>query len=227
MSKCQCSFKGPQKYLMVNKVKIILVDDHDILIDGIASILSDAPNIQVVGNASSGAKAQKLIQNLQPDIVLTDISMGELSGLDLTKYCMQHFPLIKIIVLSMHDSVQHISSLLDAGAMGYLLKNVRQEELLLAIDTVMSERQYIQQSLAANFAKAIKRQQSAEKQCPLSPREVEIIRLIAEELTTAEISRKLFLSEHTVETHRKNIGRKTGVKTVIGLINYAREHHLI
>jgi DNA-binding NarL/FixJ family response regulator len=211
----------------VHKVKIILVDDHDILMDGIASILNEAPNLQVVGKASSVAVAQKLIQNLQPDLVLTDISMGDVSGQELTKYCLHHFPQVKIVVLSMHDSVQHISSLLEAGALGYLLKNVKQEELLLAIDSVMSGRQYIQQSLAGNYVRAIKRQQSAEKQCPLSPREIEIIRLIAGEFTTAQISKQLFLSEHTVETHRKNIGRKTGVKTVIGLINYAREHQLI
>jgi DNA-binding NarL/FixJ family response regulator len=211
----------------VHRVKIILVDDHDILMDGIAAILDDEPNLEVIGKASSVVVAQKLIQELRPDLVLTDISMGDLSGLELTKYCMHHFPGVKVIVLSMHDSVHHISSLLEAGALGYLLKNVKREELLVALDSVMTGQQYIQQSLAANYARAFKRQQSAEKQCALSRREIEIVQLIAGEFTTAQISKKLFLSEHTVETHRKNIGRKTGVKTLIGLINYAREHQLI
>lgn len=211
----------------MEKVKVILVDDHDILVDGIASLLSDAPHLKVVGKASSATAAETMIHQLQPDLVFTDISMGDLSGLELTKRITTQYPLIKIIVLTMHDSVQYISSLLHAGAMGYLLKSVRQEELFTAINQVLSGRQYIQQSLATSYARAMDAQQAAQKQSKLSPREIEIIKLIAEEKTTAEISRLLFLSEHTVETHRKNIGRKTGVKTPIGLINYAREHGLL
>ena len=127
----------------------------------------------------------------------------------------------------MHDSFQHISSLLDAGAMGYLLKNVKQDELLLAIENVMAGRQYIQQSIATQYTRARQQQHMAEKQSTLSPREIEIIRLIAQELTTADISKKLFLSEHTVDTHRKNIGRKTGTKTAVGLLKYAREQGIL
>jgi DNA-binding NarL/FixJ family response regulator len=211
----------------VEKTKIILVDDHDILMDGIASILNEAPGLQVVGKASSAGMAEMLIQKLRPGLVLTDISMGEVSGLELTRRITQQFPLIRIIVLSMHDTVQHITSLLEAGAMGYLLKNVKQEELFTAIKNVMAGRQYIQQSIAGSYARARQQQWSAGKQSLLSPREIEIIRLIAQELTTAEISRQLFLAESTIGTHRKNIARKTGVKTVIGLINYAREHGLL
>jgi DNA-binding NarL/FixJ family response regulator len=211
----------------MEKVKIILVDDHDILMDGIESILSDAPNLQVIGKASSAPVAEKLIKRLQPDLVLTDISMGEVSGLDLTKSILHQFPLIKVIVLSMHDSVQHISSLLDAGAMGYLLKSVKQEELFVAIKKIMGGQRYIQQSLAGDYIRARQQLQTAEKQSILSPREIEIIRLIAQEQTTVEISRQLFLSEHTVETHRKNIGRKTGAKTAIALLKFAKEKGLL
>lgn len=195
--------------------------------DGMESILNEAPHIQVVGKASSAAAAEALVENLGPDLVLTDISMGEVSGLDLTRRLAQAHPLVKVLVLSMHDEVQHIASLLDAGAMGYLLKNVKQEELFAAIEHVMAGRQYIQRSIAGHYARARQRQEDAQKQSLLSPREIEIIRLIARELTTAEISRQLFLSEHTVETHRKNIARKTGVKTVVGLLNYARERGLL
>ena len=192
---------------MEEKIKIILVDDHDILMDGIESILNEAPHIQVAGKASSAMIAEELIQLHRPQLVITDISMGEVSGLELTKRITEKFPLIKVMVLSMHDSFQHISSLLDAGAMGYLLKNVKQDELLLAIENVMAGRQYIQQSIATQYTRARQQQHMAEKQSTLSPREIEIIRLIAQELTTADISKKLFLSEHTVDTHRKNIGR--------------------
>lgn len=211
----------------MKKIKIILVDDHDILMDGIASILNEAQDLQVIGKASSAMIAEELIQKMEPDLVLTDISMGEVSGLELTKRITNKYPLIKVIVLSMHDHVQHISSLLEAGALGYLLKNVKQDELLLAIKHVMNGRQYIQQSLAGVYARSRQQLKLAEKQSPLSPREIEIIRLIAQELTTTEISRHLFLSEHTVETHRKNIGRKTGAKTAVALLKYARENGLL
>lgn len=208
-------------------IRILLVDDHDIVMDGIASIISEAPHLQVVGKASSAPVAEQLVAQLQPDLVLTDISLGEVSGLQLTRNIVQAFPAVKIIVLTMHDGVQYISSLLDAGALGYLLKNVRQEELFTAIEQVMAGRQYLQQSIAGVYARNIRAQQQAEKHSSLSPREIEIIRLIALEFTTAEISRQLFLSEHTIETHRKNIIRKTGVKSVIGLMNYAREQGLL
>lgn len=211
----------------MEKIKVILVDDHEILMDGVASILNDASNIQVVGKASSVAIAKNLIQRHQPDLVLTDISMAEESGLELTTWVTHQFPLIKIIVLSMHNSVQHISSLLEAGASGYLLKSVKQDEMFVAIEIVMAGKQYIQHALAAEYIRARQQKKEVEKQCLLSPREIEIIRLIAQQHTTAEISRQLFLSEYTVETHRKNIGRKTGVKTVIGLVNFAREQGLI
>lgn len=211
----------------VNSIKVLLVDDHDIVMDGIASIVSEGPNLQVVGKASSVDMAKELLPQVAPDLVLTDISLGESTGLELTKYIVAKYPSIKVIVLTMHDSVQHISSLLDAGAMGYLLKNVRQNELFSAIEQVMEGKQYIQQSIAVRYTKSLNAQQDAAKQSQLSPREIEIIRLIAKEYTTSQISKELFLSEHTVETHRKNIIRKTGVKSVVGLVNYAREQGLL
>lgn len=211
----------------MEKIRVILVDDHDIVMDGIESILNEAPHIRVVGKASSAMAAETLIQKLQPELVLTDISLGEVSGLELTRHITQQYPLIKVLVLSMHDDVQHITSMLEAGAMGYLLKNVKQEELFTAIKHVIDGCQYIQQSVASNYTRARQRQQDALKQSGLTPRELEILRLIVSGCTTADISRQLFLSERTVETHRKNIGRKTGVKTVIGLLNYAKEHNLM
>ena len=211
----------------MEKITIVLADDHDILMDGIESILNDSAHLQVVGKASSATAAEDLVQKLQPDLLLTDISMGEVSGLSLTKNIMQKFPQTKIIVLSMHDDMQHVSSLLEAGALGYLLKNVKQPELFEAIEHVMAGRQYIQQMLAGSYTRFNQQKKEGRKNSQLTPREIEIIKLIANEMTSAEISRELFLSEHTVETHRKNIIRKTGAKTVIGLLNYAREHNVL
>lgn len=213
--------------MRLDKVKIILADDHDILIDGIESILSEAPHLQVVGKASSADAAEALVRKWEPDLLLTDISMGEVSGLDLTKRVLLQFPLTRVIVLTMHDDAQHISEMIQAGALGYLLKNVKQAELFSAIEQVMQGRQYIQQSLAGEYNRFIQQKKHGKKNSQLTPREIEIIKLIAQEMTTAQISRQLFLSELTVETHRKNIVRKTGAKTVIGIVNYARQNGLL
>jgi len=213
--------------MSLQKIHIILVDDHEIVMDGIESLLNAANDLQVVGKASSAAAAETLIQQLRPDLVLTDISMGEVSGLELTKRILQRFPSVKVMVLSMHDGVQYISSLLEAGASGYLLKNVKQEELFKAIHSVMAGETFIQSSLLESYTDARKHLEATPKRSALTPRELEIIRLIAQERTTAEISQQLYLSEKTVETHRKNIGRKTGAKTAISLLKYAREHGIL
>lgn len=208
-------------------IRILLVDDHDIVMDGIASLLSDVPQLKVVGKASSVDIAKEMIPDLLPDLVLTDITMGAASGLDLTRFIASSFPLVRVIVLTMHGEVHHISSMLEAGACGYLLKNVGPDELIKAIHQVMAGQRYLQQTLAGPYSRSLRSQQASMRQCTLSPREVEIIRLVAGGMTSAEISQKLFLSEHTVDTHRKNILRKTGAKGVIGLVNYARERGLL
>lgn len=211
----------------MDKIRIILADDHHILIDGIESILNEAPQLHVIGKASSANAAEGLVKKLQPDLLLTDISMGAVSGLDLTKRVLQQFPLTRIIVLTMHDDAQHITDMLQAGALGYLLKNVKQAELFTAIEQVMQGQQYIQQSLASEYNRFIQQKKQNKKTTQLTPREIEIIKMIAQEMTTVQISRQLFLSEHTVETHRKNIVRKTNAKTAIGIVNYARENGIL
>ncbi len=204
-----------------------MVDDHDILMDGIEAILNGWSDLIVVGKANSVEMAEQYIKVKRPNVVLTDISMGKKSGLDLTKFIKENFPEIKVVILSMHDDYVNISKLIKAGASGYLLKNVKNEELHTAILKVINNETYIQQSIASKFINGYVKESQTEKTNNLSPREIEIIKLIVEENTTAEISKKLFISEHTVETHRKNIWRKTGAKSIIGLINYARSHQLI
>jgi len=211
----------------MQKIKVFLVDDHDILLDGVEAILKDVENIAVIGKANSVEMAEKLLKTNLPDLVLTDISLGEKSGLDLTKYIKKEYPHIKIIVLSMHDDFLNITNMIRAGASGYLLKNVRNDELHGAIAKVMSGGTYIQDSIATKVNHVFNNNKQNEKANNLSPREIEIIKLIAKEHTSAEIGRILFISEHTVETHRKNIWRKTGVKSTIGLLNFAKDHDLL
>lgn len=210
----------------MQKIKVFLVDDHNILMDGVEAILKDIKNVTVVGKANSIEMTEQLLRINLPDLVLTDINIGGKSGLDLTKYIKKEYPQIKIIVLSIHDDFLNITNMIRAGASGYLLKNVKNDELYRAIAKVMNGETYIQGSIANNVNSVLDNKQN-EKATNLSPREIEIIKLIAKEHTSAEIGRILFISEHTVETHRKNIWRKTGVKSTIGLLNFAKEHNIL
>ncbi|MET0573439.1 MAG: response regulator transcription factor [Pedobacter agri] len=210
----------------MKKIKVFLVDDHDILMDGIVAILKDVANLVVVGKSNSVDTAQELIKSSVPDLILTNINLGEKSGLDLTKYVKKEYPQIKVMVLSMHDDILNMTNMLKAGASGYLLKNVKNAELHMAIVTVMEGGSYIQDSIASKL-KNVSQSTHQHQINNLSAREIEIIRLISKEHTSAEIGKMLFISEHTVETHRKNIWRKTGVKSTIGLLNFAKDQHLL
>jgi len=211
----------------MEKIKVFLINDCNKLIDGVETALNDSESIMIVGKASSAAVVEPLIRAQLPDIVLADISVCEKLGTDLTKLIKREFPKIKVMVLSMRDDFVNISAMIKSGAMGYLLKNVKCHELHKAINKVMQGETYIQNSITAEFINGYQREHHVEEVNILSPREVEIIRLIAKEYTSADISKMLFISEHTVETHRKNIWRKTGVKSIVGLLNFAYGHQLI
>jgi DNA-binding NarL/FixJ family response regulator len=208
-------------------ISVFLVDDHDILLDGIEAIFKDSLLITVKGRANSAEMAEQYIKALKPDVVITDISLPGKSGVELTVQLKKNHPEINILALSMHDEVNYVSSIMKAGASGYLLKTVRNEELINAICNVHKGETYIQQSLANNFINHLQNPDKPSQVKMLSPREIEIIKLIAKDMTTVDISKKLYLSAFTVETHRKNIWRKTGVKSLLGLINFAKQNHII
>ena len=211
----------------MEKIKVFLIHDYDVLTDNVESVLIDLESVIVVGKANSAALTEQLIRAKMPDIVVADVSVCEKVGADLTKLIKREFPKIKVIVLSMQDDFINISKMIKSGATGYLLKNVKLHELNKAINKVMLGETYIQNSITAKFINGYQRENHTEEVNVLSPREVQIIRLIAKEYTSADIGKMLFISEHTVETHRKNIWRKTGVKSIVGLLNFAHEHQLI
>jgi DNA-binding NarL/FixJ family response regulator len=211
----------------MEKIKVFLIHDYGALMDSVESVLSDSESIVVVGEANSAAFAVQLIRTKTPDFVLADVSVSEKVGADLIKLIKREFPKIKVIVLSMQDDFINISKMIKSGANGYLLKNVKFHELHKAINKVMLGETYIQNSITAKFINGYQRENHTEEVNILSPREVEIIRLIAKEYTSVDIGKMLFISEHTVETHRKNIWRKTGVKSIVGLLNFAHGHQLI
>lgn len=212
------------------KIKVFLVDDHQIMIDGIKALLSDSDRYEVSGETTSSRIALETITTTPPDILITDIEMPELSGVELTRAAIEQFPELKVLALSMHGENAIITEMLDAGVSGYVLKNTGKEELISALDTIYRGNRFFSQEVAAEMIaniNKIAKTKAAEKKANLTPREREILKLIAAEKSNKEIAQDLFISERTVETHRKHIFRKTQTKSIVGLIRYAIENGLI
>lgn len=206
-------------------LKLYIVDDHQMLIDGLKALLSGEPDISIVGENTNPQLALKEIGEYRPDIVLTDINMPEVDGIELTQYVKKQNPEIRVIALSMYGERNTISEMLKAGVNGYILKNTGKQELLKALKKVSDGGSYFSDEVSAEMMRPENPQ--ASKTISLSAREIEVIELIAKEYTNAKIAEALFISERTVETHRKNIFRKTDTKSVIGLIKYCVEKRII
>ncbi|MFN8116646.1 MAG: response regulator transcription factor [Bacteroidia bacterium] len=205
--------------------KVYIVDDHQMLIDGLKALLNGETHISVIGQNTLPKIAAKEIINLNPDIVLTDINMPEMDGIELTKEIKKHNPNIKVIALSMFGERETISEMLRAGVSAYILKNTGKQELLNAIDKVSNGGTFFSDEVSDVMSKPSTG--SFTKEIMLSLREIEVVELIAKEYTNAQIAEALFISERTVETHRKNIFRKTDTKGVIGLLKYCVEKKII
>ncbi|MBA2612427.1 MAG: response regulator transcription factor [Bacteroidetes bacterium] len=211
---------------MAKKITIYLVDDHQMLIDGLKAIISSEKDFEIVGECTLPLLAFEQIQLLKPDIVLTDINMPELSGIELVRKLKPRMSNTKFIALSMFGERSYIKDMLQAGVSGYILKNTGREELVKAINLVMQGHQFfseeVEQVIESNPVNDEKI-----NTIHLTEREVDIIDCIAKEMTNAQIAETLFISERTVETHRKNIFRKTGIKGVIGLVKFALDKGFI
>lgn len=211
---------------MAGKVKIYLVDDHQMLIDGLKAIISSEKDFEIVGECTLPLLACEQIQLLKPDIVLTDINMPELTGIELVRKLKPRVGNTKFIALSMFGERSYIKDMLQAGVSGYILKNTGREELVKAINLVMQGHEFfseeVEQVIESNPVNDEKI-----NTIHLTEREVDIIDCIAKEMTNAQIAETLFISERTVETHRKNIFRKTGIKGVIGLVKFALDKGFI
>lgn len=212
---------------MSDKIKIIILDDHQMLIDGLKALLKTDKKIELIGENTSASAAIEMARKNIPDIILTDINMPEMSGIEFTQQIKKEFPEIKIIALSMFSERSTISEMLQAGASGYILKNTGKEELINAIEKVAAGGMFFSDEVSAEMMKAMSSQVQKQEKINFTDREKEIIKLIAQEFSNAAIGEKLFISERTVETHRKNIFRKANTKTVVGLVKFAIEHQLI
>lgn len=209
-------------------IKVVIVDDHTIIRDGIKALMRDNEEIEIVGEASNGKELIQLLPNLAADVILMDINMPEMDGFEATGYLREKFPDKKVLVLSMLDHENYISKVFEAGASGYLLKNTGREEMVCAVKIVARGGRYLCSDIGFNLLNKLKNptykpvENQEDKQVrDLSQREVEILKLIADGLTNAEIADKIFTSKRTVETHRQNIIEKTKAKNTAALIKYA------
>jgi two-component system, NarL family, nitrate/nitrite response regulator NarL len=214
----------------MKKIKIAIVDDHRIFLDGISSLLESDTNITVKFTSVNAVDAlSELAKDADLDVVLSDISMDKMSGEELCVSIKKKYPQIAVLMLSMHKDIDIVKRVLSAGASGYILKNTDKKELISAIETIASGDTYYSESVQKDLIKSItddKGKKASGKEL-LSTREIEVIKLIASEYTTQETADELFISPHTVESHRKNILRKTNARNMAGLIRYAIEHKIV
>lgn len=214
--------------LSENSFNLILVDDHPIYLDGLESILSTVNQFNIIGTANHGRNALSLIEKNTPDVLITDLNMPEMDGITLTRKVKEIFPSIKVLVLSMLTDRETVEKIMDAEAEGFVLKTANKSELVKAISTVAEGDTYysneIMNIMLARYKRKEKQEEAAQE---LTARELEILQLIAQELTSEKIADQLFISRRTVETHRRNILEKTNCTTLIGLLKYAVRHNLI
>lgn len=205
-------------------IKVIIVDDHQMFIDGLKGLIKSMHNIQVVGEANNGIDLIDVLADTKADIILMDMSMPKMDGLEATKYVVKNYSDTKVLMLTMHDSRNHIERLLKAGANGYVLKNTKIEELKLAIETVVGGEPFYSSEVTQRIMEGFqqkKKMESTYGTVEITDREKEVLALIAQEYTTGEIAEKLFISSHTVESHRKNLISKLSVRSAAGLVKYA------
>lgn len=210
------------------QIELVIVDDHLMFLDGIQSILSTYEHIVISGIAKNGKEAIKLIKQQRPSIVITDIEMPEINGIELTKHVKKVNENIGVIVVSSHSNSKMISDAIKAGASSYIFKNTGKKELIETIERVYAGESYfpdeVKQTLNNSLFNPKKAKQEAVK---LSKREAEVLTLISKEKSTQEISEALFISVNTVETHRKNLMRKIGTKNMVGLVKYAIQQGIV
>ena len=209
-------------------IRVLIVDDHAILRDGLRSLLDRQPGITVVGEAGNGQEALNRLSELQPDIVLMDVAMPVMDGLQATRRINQTYPDLKVLILTQHESQEFIGPLLEAGAAGYVLKRAGGREVATAIRQVHEQGAYLQPDVARKVLSDYKEEQQEQPEVPrLTEREQEVLELTVEGKSIKEIAVVLTISPKTVSVHRTNIMAKFGVHSGVELVRYAIEHNLV
>ncbi len=203
-------------------IRVLLVDDHIVLRDGLKSLLTQESDIEVIGDVGDGREAISAVESLRPDVILTDISMPGLNGIESVRMLRHEHPTLKIIILSMHSGQEYVLQSLQAGANGYVVKQADASEVLAAIRSVMAGGAYLSPTISKHLIDDYLSQTPEEISAPkLTTREREVAQLIAEGQSTREISETLTISVKTVETHRMNIMKKLNAKSATDIIKYA------
>lgn len=211
-------------------IKVFIVDDHKMVIEGLKLLLQNESEIEVIDYALSGEEAIEKISVNQPDVVLMDINMPGINGIETCKRLLKDYPNLKVIAISMHKESSLIKLMLGNGAKGYVLKNAGQDEVIQSIKTVYNGKIYLDETvndIVVNSVTNTSKQKITDSFPKLSRREKDVLKLIMEECTTQEISEKLFISFGTVETHRRNMLIKTGARNTVGLVKMALEYDLL
>ena len=212
------------------KTRILLVEDHTLVRSGFRTLLEGSSEVSVVGEADGGRRALELCRELEPDLVLSDVEMRQLNGIETARQIRAAHPAIKVIMLSMYGDAQYVLEAIRAGASGYVLKDAAFAELLTAIQTVAAGGRYLSPPLAElvteDYVRRARGEHSPNDLDKLSSREREILQLVAEGHSSAQVAKLLFLSARTVDTHRFNIMQKLSIHSIAGLTKFAIVHGL-
>ena len=211
------------------KSRLVLVDDHMLFREGLKSLLREDPRVEIVGEAGNGRDAVRLCRELLPDIVITDVAMPELNGIEAARLILEQSPRTRIIVVSMHSSRRFVVGMLKAGAVGYLLKDCAFQELSSAITAVLDHKVYLSPAIAGILVDQVTSQAGIDRaELPgLTPREIEVLQLLTEGKKASEIANRLHLSVKTVQTHRRNIMEKLDLHNLADLTRYAIQKGLV
>lgn len=217
---------------IMSKIKVLLVDDHQLIRIGIAALLNQEKDIEVVGQAESGQNLVHVVQDLKPNVILMDISLEDGDGIELTEEITRLFKKVKVVMLSMHVREDYIQRSIQAGAYGYVLKDCPKEELVTSVKKANDGEKYFAKEVSALMVNSYVNQvgdvaNQKNNEVGLTKREIEIIEWIAEGLSNVKIAEKLNISNRTVDTHRTNILKKTGVKNVAELVKYSIVNKII
>lgn len=208
------------------KIKMVIADDHRVMLDGIRAMLKDVEDIEIVGDALNGEELVAVVRALKPDVVLTDIQMPLMDGIEATKKILAELSSVRIIALTMLNESIFIRRMLEAGVAGYVLKTTDKDELVRVIRKVANGEKHYSEEVTSQLVKGLGDPGSTSPVDLLTRREKEILRYIAQGLTDKEIAEKVFLSALTVITHRKNILSKLGLKNKVEITRFAMEHGL-
>jgi two-component system response regulator NreC len=209
-------------------IRVLIADDHAVVRAGLRALLSSAPDLDLVGEASGGVEAVELAVKLHPDIVVLDLSMPDLDGISAVRQIKASCPQTRLVILTVHEDDALLRAAVKAGASGYILKRAAEAELISAISMVMRGDLYVDPAMIRSILSEVQVRQSAPETIePLTPREIEILKLIVQGYTNRQMAEELGISIRTVEGHRANVLEKLGLQSRVELVRYAKQHGLI